>query len=163
MSAAGEHEDEIERLEMQAWGAAINAEQARLLDNAIQLADASNDADRGWDLRTQIFQPATFGGQVDLLLVHFAKALSMSDRDPEKYPVDDLLWPYKWAIDSALLFPHIPLARLHGLVDDFARRMAERGEGARVSAYMRMLVGLNTGDFDAAREALSAYEELESD
>lgn len=157
------HDAEIDRLVEAAWQAPDKVAQTNLLNRAIELADAAGDADRGWDLRKEIFEPACFGGQIDLLLLHFAWCIAAADRDPERFEAVQLLWTYKWVIDEATNFPHVPLARLESMADDFGRRARQIVEGSRTIPYAKGIVALCTYNHGAARQHYEAWRDARRD
>lgn len=161
--AANDRSDEIDKLVEESWNATDRAVQADLLDRAIALADAAGDVERAWALRTDIFEPATFGGKVELMLVHFAWCLAASDRDPEQFPIEDLFWTYKWAINNSCDFPAIPLKRIREMADDFERRLASCDYGPRTANYMRWKIAVDTKNHAEAEELYAGWHDLDRD
>lgn len=151
------HEAEIDRMMELVWCAPDLATQTQLLNRTIEVADAAGDVERGWDLRTQIFHPACFSGQIDVLLLHFAWCIAQVDRDPERFEVGELLWTYKWVIDEATNFPQVPLAKLNAMVDDFAKRVVTETDGKRTIPYARGIVAICTFDLDEAERQYKVW------
>jgi hypothetical protein len=137
--------------------------QVDLYNQAIRVADTAGDDEAGFGLRTELFRAVNETGQVDQLVVHFAWCIARTDADPERFPIEDLLWTYKWIVGDLPLFPHVATAKIRAMLADFARRMAERGEGERTSKYFQMKVAADLGQLDEAASLIDGWQRVDRD
>lgn len=111
---------------------------AKLLVNAIQIADANDDVSLGYELRSDLMDKEFGLGDRREFVNAFSWMLNAYDADPEQYPVEDLLWKYKWIIDEVHSNPEIPLEQIHEILEDYKRRLEVQGIGLR-SYYSKLL------------------------
>jgi len=63
---------------------------------------------RGFHLRQELIEAATFGGMEDRALIAFSWCLAQSDKDADRFPEQDLLWgKYKWILAGITDFPGV--------------------------------------------------------
>jgi len=111
---------------------------AKLLVSAIQIADANDDIELGYELRSELMDKEFgLGGRGEFVNA-FSWMLNAYDAEPDNYPVEDLLWKYKWIIDEVHSNPEIPLDQISQILDDYKRRVEEQGIGLR-SYYSKLL------------------------
>ena len=130
--------DQLEKLQGEAWGLEASPAKVAILEQAVQLADSLGDVGEGYEVREQLIEAATFGGMEDRALVAFSWCLAQSDKDPDRFPEEDLLWKYKWVLAGITDYPAIPLAKIHAMEDDFERRLKRNGYGLRSLYKLRM-------------------------
>ncbi|WP_316836310.1 hypothetical protein [Pedobacter nutrimenti] len=111
---------------------------AKLLIEAIQIADANEDIEWGYELREDLMDTQwRLVGREEFVRA-FSWMLNTYDADPENYAVEDLLWKYKWIIDELFSNPVVPLEQLDNVLSDYKRRLEEKGYGLR-SYYSKLL------------------------
>src|SRR5579884_3112427 len=93
-----------------------------LLEEAVRLADVHQDTALADEARDDLIRTATFSGYPEKSLVAFSWRLAQSDRDPEVFPEQALLWQYKWIANSLKYFPQITRTQIEDAFDDLARR-----------------------------------------
>ncbi len=143
-------------------------EKVQLLERAVEFADAASDVDRAYEARLELVHAACFSGFNEKALVAFAWCLAWTDQDPERYPIENLLWKYKWVLEAAFGFPSITKNSLENLFDDFGRRYEAEGLSPRTYHYFRMRYALSFSAIDAdvdacRREFLSHPRDAQSD
>jgi hypothetical protein len=69
-----------------------------------------------------------------------------ADRDPDRYWAFDLLWKYKWVVDSLKEFPQIPRAKVHEMLEDLGRRYRQIGSGMRPVFQLYFTLAQDMGD-----------------
>ncbi len=123
-----------------------------LFEQAVRLADSLRDIEAGWSARNQLIEAATMGGYPEKTLVAFAWMLAQFDASQDQYgwDEDDLLWKYKWVINSLWNFPTITRAQIEAAFDDFAARLERIGYGPRTLYYFRWIYESARGDGEAA-------------
>ncbi|MBB6098346.1 hypothetical protein HNR42_001771 [Deinobacterium chartae] len=143
--------NEIDTLLERAEALPYGSEQVALVEEAVRLADLQGDLEEGFRTREALLEAATFGGYPEKTLTAMAWCLAQSDRDPERFPPENLLWEYKWVLRAALSFPQVPWSRLEATLADFERRAAACGVGQRVVLGKRFDLALHRGDLETAR------------
>ena len=123
-----------------------------LLEKAVRLADSLGDVEAGWDARDALMEAATMGGYPEKTLVAFGWNLAQFDRVGDQYgwDEDDLLWKYKWVINSLWNFPSITRTQIEAAFDDFQARLERIGYGPRTLYYFRWIYESARGDEEAA-------------
>jgi hypothetical protein len=124
-----------------------------LLEEALRLAEAHQDLDQGFRVRRRLFAAEYFAGLPDRMLVTFSWCLSQCDREPNRFPESQLLWPYRWVVDSAVQFPQIDRPRIDGLVADMAQRYRRAGLTLRAVHVLRRRIAAMLDDATMARRA----------
>ncbi len=123
-----------------------------VLEEAVALADAHQNEPLALEARKELLWPAYHSDRSDLVLVHFAWCLGHADRHPDESPVD-LLWRYRWVIDSMPQFPEIPRDQIDAALADMTRRYAAAGFSLRPVYLLKRSVGKALGDRAMATEA----------
>ena len=123
-----------------------------LLEQAVRLADSLGDVAAGWDARDALMEAATMGGYPEKTLVAFGWNLAQFDRVGDQYgwDEDDLLWKYKWVLNSLWDFPSITRAQIEAAFADFQARLERSGYGPRTLYYFRWIYEFSRGDSKAA-------------
>jgi hypothetical protein len=128
-----------------------------LLEEAIRIADATNDAQQSYDLRQDVMSRVYYTGDWDKLLLHFGHCISLSDGDPERFSEYDLLWKYKWVVNEAARMPVMGRERVLGLLDDMERRFVAHGSTGRAVHQHRSVALAKLGDLAGVPEAIDLW------
>ncbi len=143
---------EIERLEDEALSLPESSLVAvELLESAIRLADSVNDIELGYQLREHLLGRSIEHAAWDRFLIHFAWILARHDEDPDQFFGAEVLWYYKWALNTINDDPSVPLSRIEGLLEDFERRLSANGYSLRPLYQHRLY-------YDRSRFSLDAIE-----
>ncbi len=137
--------EQLGKLQFEAWGLEASPTKVAILEQAVQLADSLADLEEGYSLRQELIEAATFGGVDDRALVAFAWCLAQSDKDPDRFPEEALLWKYKWTLAGITDYPGIPLEKIRAMEDDFENRLKRNGYGLRALYKLRMDNANDTG------------------
>lgn len=148
--------EQLDELQSEAWGLEASPAKVAILEQAVKLADSLEDLDESFNLRQQLVEAATFGGVDDRALVAFAWCLAQSDKDPDRFPEEDLLWKYKWVLAGISDFPGVSVEKIHAMEDDFEARLKRSGYGLRSLYKLRMD---NANDMGFLREG-AMYEAM---
>ena len=121
----------------------------RALKKAIQAADEAKDDEWSFRFRHRCIQTSTFGGdEVDGMIL-FPEMMALYDRSEELQADEDnlhtLLWDFKWIINDAVDFTHIPLEQIESLNEEFKKRLEANGKSLRPYYYLRENTLLQTG------------------
>jgi hypothetical protein len=121
------------------------------LEEAARLADAHGDVPLAFEVRDALIDAATFGGFPDKALVAFAWCRGQQQRDPDRLPLEPLLWKQKWVVGRLDEFPHISRKQIAGALDDVEQCFAKAGAGRRAVLKLRYQAARDMGD-DAVAE-----------
>ena len=111
---------------------------SKLLTQAIQIADANEDTELGYDLRSDLMDKEWALAERPEFVNTFSWMLNAFDADPEQYAADDLFWKYKWVISELFSNPAVSLEQIDQVMEDFKRRITAAGFGLR-SYYTKLL------------------------
>ena len=102
-----------------------------LLEEAVRLADTHQDLKKGFAGREALIHTATFGGFPEKALVAFSWCLAQSDRDPQTFPDQRILWKYKWIMDSIAGFPQVSREQITKMMEDMRGRYLRSGRSMK--------------------------------
>ncbi|MFL5340925.1 MAG: hypothetical protein ACJ8F7_12330 [Gemmataceae bacterium] len=158
LDTMNDYPHQIQQLLAEAHPLAEGPTKVALIERAVQLADAHQDLQAGYQTRVRLMGAALSGGQPDLLLVAFSWCLAQSERDPQQFPEVEILWQFRWVISELVEFPNISKAQIDELFADMERRYRRAGSTLRAFHTLRRMVALDMGDraaADAAHDALT--------
>lgn len=131
------------------------AQKLELLERAVDLADSLGDIQAGFEARQELTGAATMGGHPEKTLVAFAWQLAAWDKygpssGREELEADeyDLLWHYKWVINSLWEFPNISRTQIEAAFADFESRLERGGYSLRTALYFRWKYAFFTGQLE---------------
>ena len=130
-------------------------EKIMMLEEAVRLADISNNVKLQYDARDTFIEAAYFGGLPEKALVAYAWCLAQYDRDPAYAREWPLLWRYKWMVNIITDFPQISKEQIYEMLDDMERRFRASGYGLRAVYRYRYRTERAFGNRD---EAIRLYE-----
>lgn len=137
--------------------------QVNALENAIRLADASGDLENAFDARLELVRCGTFSGYQDKAMVAFSWCLAQSDKDPERFNPNLLLWKYKWILGNVYCYPQVKREKIFQLQDDFESRLLANGYTLNSVLCLRWKVAMRMGDFERAKEYYAKWKEVPRD
>src|SRR5262245_32600512 len=149
----GDYVDRIIRLMVEGERLTEGPHQIAAFEEAVRLADAQNDLTLGFRTRRRLMSAAMCGGQPDLLMVAFTWCLAQSDRDPEHFPPEDLLWAYRWVICELTSFPQVQRPKFDELLAEMERRYRRFGSSLRGYWLLRSRMESRMGNLGAAVQA----------
>jgi hypothetical protein len=134
-----------------------------LLEEAVHLADAHQDALQGNAVRKKLVETAVFSGYPEKALVAFSWRLAQADREPERFPEKDLLWEYKWIAARLPKFSQITRKQIEDDLDDLTRRSLRCGYGLRALHSLRWKIAVDMHEPALAREYYRKWEKTPRD
>jgi hypothetical protein len=135
-----------------------------LLQSAVNIADALGDVELGFETRSELMDAAVISGRPELLFVAFAWMLAQFDAGRvDEHQQDDLLWKYKWVINTLWEFPSITAAQIDASFKDFSQRLERSGYNSRTAHYFRWKYELHRGDLAAAERQRNAWQAMSKD
>jgi hypothetical protein len=129
------------------------AAQIDLVQQAVGMADARGDLDRGFAARRQLADLAAHALRYDLYGVTFAWLFAQAGRRPDRFPVADLLGHYQDVITKLVNFPEFPRAQYEALFQDVRRHFVGHGFSLRPLYVGRRAVAIDFGDPAMGRAA----------
>lgn len=137
--------------------------QVALLEQALNLADSHGDLEDAFDIRMRLVRSAVFAGVAHKGIVAYSWCLAQCDREPERFPEQQILWEYKWILNHAMALPAIPLAELQRMFDDMERRYQRNGDQMYGLYDMRRSFSMRMGFLDEARALHARLQHMPTD
>ena len=134
-----------------------------LLKQAINIADANNDIDWGFDLRLDLIREETYTSHCTESFPAFAWVLNAYDNNPELIDESSFLWKYKWMASSAKRNINISRQQIEGIMDDLRIRMKRNGYTDSAYYTIALYWHLFLGDIDKAHELIKLRDETPRD
>jgi hypothetical protein len=142
--------------------AAILSDAAQLRDgppkvaayqDAAAIADSHQDLALAFSIRKTLLGVCLGADQSELMLVTFAWCLAQHDRDPQRFPIYQILWEFRWVVSSLPTFPEITRAKINEMKAEMVSRYQSAGASPRSYWLMCRKMAVDMGDAEAAIEA----------
>ena len=134
-----------------------------LLKQAANLADANNDIDWGYELRLQIMDESMGKLKDTEALPAFVWILEAYDANPDRFNTMEMLWKYKWMIDSSARCHFISMEQLEKMLEDYRQRLLDKGFGLRSYYNISASVAFIIENLERAKRCLDARDKIEPD
>ncbi len=134
-----------------------------LLEQAINRADTLQDIQHGYRARKALVDTCFNCSYPKRQLNAFIWMVSMTDKHPELFDENDLLWEYKWIIDRLGAFPEISRKQTEGLLLDFKIRYERCGYSMRTYYDLQKTIALDFGDLLMAEDAYTNFVKTKRD
>ena len=107
--------------------------QVRIVEEAVRLADATQDLDWMFDARKQLIEAATFAGHTEKMYPAFAWCLSQYEKTPERfgYHEYELLWYFKWALGNVCEVPQLSMDKIEAMFEQMSKMYRDCGYNQR--------------------------------
>jgi hypothetical protein len=148
-----DYRGEIEELLTRANAMGHGPAQVALTDEAVRLADLHGDVEFGYEARQEHVKSTMFAGLPEQMLVAFSWCLAQYDRTPDAFDAFQLLWHYKWVVNSLPDFAQISRAQMDEMFTDMARRYEADGASVQAVWLKRRSAAIKMGDPAAAEAA----------
>ena len=154
---------EIQKILLKVESSNHPEDKLNLLKQAIQIADANNDLDWGFDLRLDLIFHEKDTSHCNDSFPAFAWLLSTYDANSDLFDEKDFLWEYKWMASSARRNVNISKEQVVAIMDDLKKRMVKNGYSDR--AYYSIAIDWNIflGNIEEAKECLRLRSEAPRD
>jgi hypothetical protein len=123
----------------------------------IQKAKNFKNIDLEFDARMTYIRQAVFLNQDQEVIAMFPWFLNECDSKDNYSKYLQVLWTFKWVINSVTDFPAISLAKIEGLLQEFERRFEEYGTGDRVINYFKAQLESQLGNVEKSLEFAADY------
>lgn len=138
----------------------------RAMKKAIQAADEAKSTEWSFLFRHRYINESVFeSDDVDAMVI-FPEMLALYDSSEELQADDEntrhLMWSFKYILENATGFTHIPLTQIESLYAEFKKRLTQYGYSLRTYYYMRENFSLST-DIPLPPEEVGQYQQLPPD
>lgn len=154
---------EIQKLLLKIDAASHPDDKINLLKQAMQLADANNDLDWGFDLRLDLIRQEKDTSHCTESFPAFAWLLSTYDNNTDLFEEDDFLWEYKWMAGSARRNVNISREQVESIMEDLKVRLERNGYTPRGYYSVMIYWNLFIGEAEKAREYLKLRNDTPRD
>jgi tetratricopeptide (TPR) repeat protein len=124
-----------------------------LTEEALAHAEASGDETLAFQVRLRLTSAYQYGGETAKTFTTFSRCLADFDRmgeDAGSHAGHQVLWHFKWIVNSLTRFPEVPLDRTYAVLDDMERRYRDGGHSLHAVHGCREKVARHLGDREAA-------------
>jgi hypothetical protein len=128
---------------------------ATLLE-AIDAADATNDLDLGYRIRSEFVRNCHNASDSLAMVANYGWMLARHDEDPSRFSIS--LWEYKWVVQAAMEYSGVSRDKLHELVEDLATRFEAQGASRGPAAVARCELAAITGDIDGLAHGYETWK-----
>ncbi len=157
------HNLEIQKILLKVEALPHPEDKINLLKQAIQIADANNDLDWGFDLRLDLISQEKDTSHCIESFPAFTWILSAYDANPELFNEDDFLWEYKWMASAARRNVNISREQVESIMDDLKMRMERNGYTPRGYHNVVIYWNLFIGDIEGAHKYLELRDSTPRD
>lgn len=157
------HNLEIQKILLKLDSLSHPEDKINLLKQAIQIADANNDLDWGFDLRLDLISQEKDTSHCTESFPAFTWILSTYDANPELFNEDDFLWEYKWMAAAARRNVNISRQQVESIMADLKMRMERNGYTLRGYYSVMIYWNLFIGDMQEANKYLELRDSTPRD
>lgn len=143
---------QIQKLLLQRDRLSSHDDKIVLLKQAINLADAHNDLEWGFDLRLDLIRDEKNTSRCDESLPAFTWILDTYDKNPELFDEENFLWEYKWMLGSVRRNSSISLKQIDSIAEDFKTRLLRNGYSLRPYYTTKAHLAFFLGNLEDARK-----------
>ncbi|WP_052598550.1 hypothetical protein [Aureispira sp. CCB-QB1] len=138
-------------------GAKESFENRDLAFKCIQKAKAFKNVHLEFDARMSYVRQSVFLNQYQEAIGMFPWFLNECDNKENYFKYIQVLWTFKWIINSLTDFHTISLEKIEGLFQEFERRFKEFGTGDRVINYFKAQRESQLGNVERSLELAERY------
>lgn len=157
------HNLEIQKILLKLEALSHPEDKINSLKQAIQIADANNDLDWGFDLRLDLISQEKDTSHCTESFPAFTWILSTYDANPELFNEDDFLWEYKWMAAAARRNVDISRQQVEAIMSDLKTRMERNGYTLRGYYSVMIYWYLFIGDMQDAKKYLELRDNTPRD
>jgi len=153
---------EIQKLLLNS-GNYFGEDRINILKQAIKLADANHDIEWGYDLRIEVMNTCMGSIKSTEALPAFVWIIDVCDNNPGMFDPIELLWKYRWMIDSSARSWQISLETLYAMLDDFKKRLIAEGISLRSYYGALINIGFITENVSIVKENMELKNKIQRD
>ncbi|MDR2563420.1 MAG: hypothetical protein LBC98_05690 [Prevotellaceae bacterium] len=145
------HNLQIQRLLIKRETLTAPDDKIALIKQAINLADAHNDIEWGFDLRLELIRDEKDTSRCDESFPAFTWILDTYDRNPDAFDESEFLWEYKWMLGAARRNSSISLEQIESIAEDYKVRLQRNGYSLRPYYAAKTHLAFFLDDMKAAK------------
>ncbi|MDR2653099.1 MAG: hypothetical protein LBC68_12470 [Prevotellaceae bacterium] len=157
------HNLQIQKLLVSANTVRSPYEKVKLIKKAINIADAHNDIEWGFDLRKQIIEAEKNTSSCIEGLPAFAWLLETYEHHPELCKESDFMLEYKWMIQAARRNANVSMQQFESIVEDYKTRLLLNDFSLHSYYTAKAQMAFQQQKFDEAKEYLDLRKTEERD
>lgn len=150
------HNLQIQKILLAVENSNDNDDKIKLLKQAISIADANNDLDWGFELRSDLMYEEKGTSHCIESIPAFVWLMNTVDANPDLFEESEILLRYKWMLVAVQRSTSFPTEQIESIREDFKQRMHRNGHGLYTYYNMLHQWYLIIGDAEQARK----YQEL---
>jgi tetratricopeptide (TPR) repeat protein len=148
------HTLQIQKLLIRANAVQSPFDKMNLIKRAINIADANNDPEWGFDLRKQIIEIEKSTSSCIEGMPAFAWILETYEQHPEFCDESDFLMEYKWMVQAARRNASVSLEQFEAIIEDYKKRLLRNGFSLHSYYSARAHMAFQLNELDEAGKYL---------
>jgi hypothetical protein len=130
-----------------------------LWERVAAAAESLEDLDTAWVARCNILESSTSHAapRFENLFLCLAWCLAVSDREPDRFSAQRILWQYKWVATAAPEYAKVPRSVLDRIISDMDERFVRAGWGHRAGVHKRLQMHQLMGELDRAQALVARW------
>lgn len=157
------HNLQIQKILLEVGKKSDTKDRIKLLKQAINIADGSNDLDWGYELRSDLMYLEKGTSHCQESIPAFVWILDAVDTNPDLFDENDILLKYKWMILAAQRNTVFTGEQLDSIREDFRKRMEKNGHGLYTYYNLLFIWYMQSGNFEEARRYKDLREAQQPD
>lgn len=146
------HNLQIQKIVLAVENSKDNDDKIKLLKQAISIADANNDLDWGFELRSDLMYEEKGTSHCTESIPAFVWLMNTVDANPDLFEESEILLRYKWMLAAVQRSTNFPLEQIESIREDFKQRMQRNGHGLYTYYNLSHQWYLIVGDTEQARK-----------
>lgn len=138
-------------------------EKTRLCEQAVRAAEQVKDDKSKYYALQDLIEVLVFSGYPEKALVQFGWCIAKCDQQPELYPLETILWKYKWMVEGAAKLPSISKNQLEQLLNNMQQHYQQAGYSLRPVLHSKALLAYHMGEIDKSLQSLQQSQGLSKD
>ncbi len=152
-----DYREQVGRLMVEADALPDGPAKVALVEQAAAIADTHQDVELAFEVRKCLLGVCLSADRSELMLVAFAWCLAQCDRDPERFPINRILWEFRWVVSSLCTFPEIKKKKISEMLGEMGRRYVQAGASQRSFLLMWRKMAVDMGDARLAADTDLAF------
>jgi len=157
------NQDRIDELYDQVYELMEGPEKVAMHEEIVRIVDGQGDEQLSYSARIELIEAANTAGMHDRAMVAFSWCLARHDKMKEAIDLHELLWYFKWILQSVTRIAAVDGAKIIALEDDMAKRLAATGHSPRPIEYIRCINRVRMGDLKMAQRDFERWQAAKRD
>lgn len=158
-----DYDDEVQDLIWEAESRPYGDLKTELLRRAADIAEQHQDTALAYAARHALIGATLYNGRLDEMFVHLAWCRGICERQPDQFPVADIIWQHKWAAENVHDFSSISLVHVEAVLSDFRSLLEAHGYNLRPWYKIRYSLARHLDDADAVHAYFQLWRDTPRD